>query len=104
VLYEEDNKWYYMSNQENDEVAIFKNFDSKEDVAQCEHGSKSYSIFSIVNISFRCCTFFVQSRMPFYRKSSKREYRSSSDGLHVSGKCMMDSKRTILHTMIEREK
>ncbi|KAF2240818.1 hypothetical protein BU26DRAFT_556598 [Trematosphaeria pertusa] len=34
VLHEEGNKWYFMSNQRNDEVAIFKNFDSKEDVAQ----------------------------------------------------------------------
>lgn len=36
ALYQDDVKWYYMSQQTPSDLLIFKNFDSLEGVAKCE--------------------------------------------------------------------
>lgn len=40
VLYTPGLKWYYMSQQQDDEVVLFKNFDSENALARCECGIK----------------------------------------------------------------
>lgn len=45
-IYNENVKWYYLSDQKPDEVLLFKIFDSDENVpAQCEHDRDHISVY-----------------------------------------------------------